>query len=142
MNKKELFHFIDKCDLAVLASVSSSSGPQATLMGIAVTAELEVVFDTLKTSRKYQNLTLNPRVAFVIGWENETTVQYEGQAEELHGPELQLYKEVYFRKWPDGRERENWPNICYFRVRPTWIRYSDFNKNTYRIIETPFLAAT
>jgi len=111
-------------------------------MGIAVTAELEVVFDTLKTSRKYQNLTLNPRVAFVIGWESETTVQYEGQAEELHGPELQHYKEVYFRKWPDGRERENWPNICYFRVRPTWIRYSDFNKDTYRIIETPFLAAT
>lgn len=142
MNKKELFHFMAKHDLAVLASVSPSSGPQAALMGIAVTAELEVVFDTLKTSRKYQNLTLNPRVALVIGWENETTVQYEGQAEELHGPELQLYKEVYFRKWPEGRERENWPNICYFRVRPTWIRYSDFNKNTYRIIETPFLAAT
>src|SRR5207245_6031674 len=108
-------------------------------MGIAVTAELEVVFDTLKTSRKYQNLTLNPRVAFVIGGESETTVQYEGQAEELHGPELQHYKEVYFRKWRDGRERENGPKTCYFRVRPTWIGVSEFNKGILRIIYSSVL---
>jgi pyridoxine/pyridoxamine 5'-phosphate oxidase len=137
MDKTQLFQFMAKHDLAVLASVSPSGSPQAALMGIAVTPELEIVFDTLTTSRKYQNLVLNPQIAFVIGWENETTVQYEGKAEELHAPELQLYKEVYFRKWPDGREREKWPSICYFRVRPTWIRYSDFNKPTYEIVEIP-----
>jgi general stress protein 26 len=138
MNKEELFRYIAKHDLAVLASVSQSNSPQAALMGIAVSAELEIVFDTLKTSRKYQNLILNPRIAFVIGWENEITMQYEGQAEELRGAELPSYKEIYFRKWPDGREREKWPDICYFRVTPTWIRYSDFNKPTYEIAETLF----
>ena len=138
MKKEELFDFIAKHDLAVLASVSPSQGPQAALMGIAVTEELEIVFDTLKTSRKYRNLILNPRIAFVIGWENEITVQYEGQAEELHEPTLPLYKEIYFQKWPDGREREKWPDICYFRVRPTWIRYSDFNKQTYGMVELAF----
>jgi general stress protein 26 len=138
MNKEDLFRYIAKHDLAVLASVSPSNHPQAALMGIAVNTQLEIVFDTLKTSRKYQNLILNPRIAFVIGWENEITVQYEGQAEELQGPALQLYKEIYFEKWPDGRERENWPDICYFRVRPAWIRCSDFNKPTYEIVETLF----
>ena len=135
MDRKELFHFIAAHDLAVLASVSPSDGPQAALMGIAVTPELQIVFDTLTTSRKYQNLLRNPRVAFVIGWENEVTVQYEGQAEKLRGPALELYKEVYFQKWPNGRERERWPDICYFKVTPTWIRYSDFNKPTYEIAE-------
>jgi general stress protein 26 len=142
MNKEELFRFMAKHDLAVLASVSPPNGPQAAVMGIAVAAELEIVFDTLKTSRKYHNLILNPRIAFVIGWENETTVQYEGQAEELQGQARQLYKEIYFRKWPNGRERENWPDICYFKVKPTWIRYSDFNKGTYRIVEKEFLLST
>jgi len=138
MTKDELFHFMAKHHLAVLASVSPSQDPQAALMGIAVTPELEIVFDTLKTSRKYQNLIGNKRIAFVIGWENEVTVQYEGQAEELQGAALPFYKEIYFRKWPDGPEREKWPNICYFRVTPTWIRYSDFNKPTYGMVEFAF----
>ena len=89
MNKEQLFRYIAEHDLAVLASLSPANDPQAALMGIAVSAELEIIFDTLTTSRKYQNIILNPRVAFVIGWENEITVQYEGKAEELREPALQ-----------------------------------------------------
>jgi general stress protein 26 len=77
-------------------------------------------------TRKCQNLRLNPNIAFVIGCDEEITLQYEGEAEEPKGIELERYKEVYFEKWPDGVERENWPDITYFRVRPKWIRYSDF----------------
>ena len=25
-----------------------------------------------------------------------------------------------------ARERERWPDIAYVRVRPRWVRYSDF----------------
>ncbi|TIX91065.1 MAG: hypothetical protein E5V24_14220, partial [Mesorhizobium sp.] len=28
--------------------------------------------------------------------------------------------------FPDGVERQSWPDISYFRVRPLWARFSDF----------------
>jgi hypothetical protein len=32
----------------------------------------------------------------------------------------------YFARFSDGPARLTWPGITYFRVRPTWIRFSDF----------------
>ena len=65
----------------------------------------------------------------VIRYTSEQTVQYEGQAEELNPPELEQYQKIYFMAWPDGRARMNWPETVYFVVRPTWIRYSDFDQD-------------
>jgi pyridoxine/pyridoxamine 5'-phosphate oxidase len=86
MTKEDHFRFIGRHKLGVLATISPSGEPQAAVVGIAVTADLELVFDTVKTSRKYQNLTANPAIAFVIGGDEEITVQYEGEAEELQAP--------------------------------------------------------
>ena len=33
--------------------------------------------------------------------------------------------ERYFARFPDGRDRERWPDIAYWSVTPTWIRYLD-----------------
>ena len=138
MTKQEIYNFIRRHKLGVLATVSSSQVPEAAVVGIAVTNDLELVFDTLGETRKCRNLRLNPRIAFVIGWDDEITLQYEGEAKEPRGSELERYKQVYFEKWPDGVERERWPGITYFRVRPTWMRYSDFNKNPPQVIEQTF----
>src|SRR4051812_19315325 len=117
--------------LAVQASASRQGGAQAALAGVAVTDAFELVFDTLESTRKVSNLRENARVAFVLGGWNagdERTVQYEGLADEPRGDELARLKSVYFAAWPDGVERETWPALVYVRVRPTWIRYSDFNE--------------
>ena len=37
--------------------------------------------------------------------------------------------------YPDGRARAGWPGLTYVRVRPTWIRYSDFNTNPPLVVE-------
>jgi pyridoxine/pyridoxamine 5'-phosphate oxidase len=114
--------------LGVISTVSNESKPGSALIGIAVSEDLEIVFDTVKTSRKYQNLLQNPAVALVIGWDNETTLQYEGIAIELTANEAMPYKEIYFEVYPDGRERaQTWPDIVHFKITPKWIRYSDFN---------------
>src|ERR1019366_6768446 len=34
-----------------------------------------------------------------------------------------------FARFPDGPTRQTWPGLVYWRVRPTWIRYSNFNVN-------------
>jgi len=124
--------------LAVQSSHAAETGPQAAVVGIAVTDALEIVFDTLATTRKARNLRASPRAAFVLGgWTagDERTVQFEGVADEPSGAELEQLKQSYFAAWPDGPTRASWPGITYFRVRPTWIRFSDFNSAPPQIIE-------
>jgi pyridoxine/pyridoxamine 5'-phosphate oxidase len=112
----------------VVSSIGPDSTPQSALVGIATSPELEIVFDTVKSSRKYSNLIARPACSFVVGWAGEQTVQFEGIAEELQGPELRRCQEIYFGAWPDGPARMAWPGITYFVVRPRWIRYSDFDQ--------------
>jgi len=129
MTKEFIFNFIKQHFLAIISTVTVNGNPEAALVGVAISRDLEIVFDTVKTSRKYKNLLQNPAVAVVIGWDNETTVQYEGIAIELSGDEADHYKEIYFEVYPDGRERaKSWPDIVHFKITPTWIRYSNFNE--------------
>lgn len=136
MTTDDLYSFLTAQRYGVLGTISPENLPQAALVGIATTPSLELIFDTLKTTRKYRNLMANPKVSFVVGWENEITLQYEGEAEEPQGQALEQCKKIYFAKWPDGPEREKWPHITYINVRPTWIRYSDYN--THSIQEFTF----
>jgi general stress protein 26 len=138
MTNEGLYRFIAKHKLGVLATISPSSDPQAAMVGIAVTSELELVFDTVKTSRKYQNLTANPSIAFVIGGDEEITVQYEGDATEIQAATHQKYFDTYFEKWPECRDHLKWSGIVHFKVRPKWIRYSDFNRDSFEISELKF----
>ena len=140
MTEPDLYEFLAQCRLGVLGTICRTETPQSALVGIAVTQQLELIFDTLKTSRKYPNLIARPACSFVIGgWgEGEQTVQYEGEAEELRSPELERYQETYFKAWPDGPARMSWPGIVYFVVRPAWIRYSDFDQNLPLIREFTF----
>lgn len=138
MTREELLTFLQSKRFVVLASASEGGQPEAAAMGVAVNQEFELVFDTIGTSRKVANLRKNPRIAFVIGWDEGKTAQYEGIAEELSGEDLQKYKPLYFEAFPDGPEREQWPNITYFVVRPSWIRYSDFSVRPPEITEFNF----
>jgi pyridoxine/pyridoxamine 5'-phosphate oxidase len=126
MTRAELLQFLRKHRYAVEACTAADGAPQAAVIGIAVTDELELVFDTLGTTRKALNLRRDARIALVVGWDEEQTVQLEGSADEPVGSELSRLKRAYFERFPDGPERERWPGITYFRVRLRWARYSDF----------------
>jgi len=124
--------------LAVQTSVSATGAPQAAIVGFAVTDQFEIVFDTLETTRKAQNLRKNSRIALVIGgWVSgdERTVQYEGEADEPSGAELERLRRVYYSVYPDGPSRAKWPGLIYVRAKPSWIRYSDYNHDPPEIVE-------
>jgi uncharacterized protein YhbP (UPF0306 family) len=138
MTIAELLDFLRTQRFAVQASTGPGGAVQAALIGIAVTDSLEIVFDTLETTRKAQNLRRAPTIALVVGgWivGDERTVQYEGFADEPTGEELDRIKQVYLDAWPDGRSRQSWPGLVYVRVRPTWVRFSDFNRNPPYVVE-------
>jgi len=138
VNARQLLEFMREHRVAVEASVSVGGHAQAAVVGIAVTDRFEVVFDTLESTRKAGNLRSNPRLALVIGGMNlgdERTVQFEGIADEPSGVELERIKQAYYKAYPDGPSRLHWPGLIYVRVRPTWIRYSDYNKTPPQILE-------
>jgi hypothetical protein len=121
--------------------VSPSVTPQAAVVGFIVTDNFEFFFDTVESTRKVANLRQNAAIAFVIGGlgsGDERTVQYEGVADEPRGLELEQLKERYFVRFPDGRERQSWPGILYLRVRPRWVRFSNFSTTPPDIVEFTF----
>ena len=134
MDRIALYSFMARHRYGVVSSIAATGVPQSALVGIATSPNLEIVFDTLQSTRKYANLIARPSCSFVIGWEGEQTVQLEGLAAQPQGPELKRYQEIYFTKWPDGPARMAWPGMTYFVVRPRWIRYSDYDQ-TPPIIE-------
>ena len=71
------------------------------------------------------------------GWApgEEQTIQYEGVADEPIGAELERVRELYFGVYPDGRERLAWAGLIHVRVRPIWLRYSDFAQSPETIVE-------
>jgi pyridoxine/pyridoxamine 5'-phosphate oxidase len=134
MDKAAIHSFMAQHRYGVVSSIGPTGTPQSALVGIATTPELEIVFDTVKTSRKYPNLIERPSCSFVVGWAGEQTVQLEGIAEEPKGRDLEHYQRFYFAAWPDGPARMSWPGIAYFVVHPRWVRYSDFDQ-TPRFVE-------
>ena len=138
MTREGLLEFMRSERYAVQTSVSPNGIPQAAVVGIAVTDRFEIVFDTLASSRKAPNLRANPAIALVIGGTrdgDERTVQYEGTADEPSGGELEGLLAVYYARFPDGPERRSWPGLIYVRVKPSWIRYSNFSVQPPAIIE-------
>ena len=138
MTRAELLQFMRAHVYAVQASVAASGPPQAAVVGIVVTDDFEIFFDTLDDSRKAVNLRRSPGIAFVIGGTDarvERTVQYQGIVDEPRGDELQRLQALYFDRFPDGRERQRLPGCLYLRARPVWIRYSNFNPAPPEIVE-------
>jgi pyridoxine/pyridoxamine 5'-phosphate oxidase len=136
MTRAELISFLRAQKWAVVSSVGPDGRPQAAVVGVAVTDELELVFDTLGSTHKAANLVRDPRIAVVIGWDDEQTVQIEGIADQPIGADLERLQQIYFARFSDGPSRLAWPGITYFRVRPTWLRYSDFRGASPVIVET------
>jgi hypothetical protein len=141
ITKTDVLKFMRTHSLAVQSSVSPLGGPQAAVIGFVVSDDFHIFFDTVDATRKAKNLRRYPLISFVIGGlikGDERTVQYDGIADEPTGKELDSLKELYFSRFPDGRERQNWKGLIYIRAKPIWIRYSDFNQDPPEILEFAF----
>ena len=77
--------------------------PQSALVGIAISPDLEIIFDTVKSSRKYPNL-MHGLIA-LLSWDGlgKQTVQFEGLASEANGPDLKRFQEIYFTSGRRGK---------------------------------------
>lgn len=142
LSKTEAFDFLRRQNLGVISTISEQGRPEAALINYGVTKDLELIFETLQTSRKYRNIFGNPAVAMVIGFGKEClTCQYEGIAcwpSEAALPEL---LDVYFAARPEGLLHRGWPGLAYIQVRPTWIRLSNYDLLDWKVREIALSSA-
>jgi pyridoxine/pyridoxamine 5'-phosphate oxidase len=135
VTRDQVVTFLRKHKVAVVATVAPDGQPQAAVVGIATSDELEIIFDTVEASRKFQNLLFEPRIAVVVGWDAFVTVQIDGDADFPMSEELERIRACYFVAYPDGRARLSWSGLTHVRVRPRWLRYSDFTHDPPVIVE-------
>jgi uncharacterized protein YciI len=129
-----LVAFLRGAHHGVVSSVAEDGRPQSATVGVAVTDALELVFDTLGATRKAANLRRDPRASIVLT-RGAATAQIEGDADEPTGADLERLRSTYFDAFPDGRERAAWPGLTYFRIRPTWLRTTDFSRDPPAVVE-------
>lgn len=136
MDKLELVrNFLETQVRMVIATSSKENKPEAALVRFAYADDLSLVFGTSTITRKYINIQDNPTVAIVFGNREKITVQYEGTVSSLVGEELNKYKEIYFKKSPSSKKYENQENQIYLKVKPFWIRYTDYTGYPNEIFE-------
>jgi hypothetical protein len=121
------YDFLRRQTQGVIATVGGDTRPEAALVDIAVTPALEIIFETTDQTRKFVNLRDRPAISFVAGWGGDETLQYDGVVEQLSGRALEEALALYLSVFPQKASHPNWPGNYYFRTRPTWVRYSNYD---------------
>ncbi len=139
-SKQRILDFMGKHKLTVISTVDiENNKPEAACIAFAEKENLDIIFGTSSTSRKYQNLQRNQNVSFVIGWSDELgTIQYEGVATELSGEEAMEHGKVMADKNENARVFLTKKSQRYFLVKPTWIRLVDKIKQPEEKLEFDF----
>jgi hypothetical protein len=134
IDKQQILEFAKRHGVCVLSTAINNKSESA-LVDFGITEEFEIVFNTYKSSRKYKNLMRNPNVSIVIGFgELLQTLQYEGIAYELEGSDegriMSIFRDNlgFFRRWKIK-------DMIYFKVKPNWIRFSDFTEYPPKTME-------
>lgn len=128
--RARMLDFLRRHDVAALATVHADRAvPECAIVGIAPTEQLELVFGTAMMNRKYRNLLANPHVALMIGWSSATgSMQYERVAKEVPRTSRDQYLPYLIASNPDHARFAAMPDQRFFLVRPTWIRFFDFDR--------------
>ena len=127
MTLDEVFDIAKSKRYLVVSTVNEAGAAEAALMGFALTQAKRSCSTLCRRAAKPSIWGAIPAAALVIGWDDNISLQIEGAARRPVSDDLVSAKEAYLSQWPDGRARENWPNIAYIVVRPKWIRYSNYS---------------
>lgn len=136
--KKQALDFMRCHRYGIISTVTPTGKPEAAAIEYGTTDDLEVVFDTFTTYRKYTNILANPYIAFVV-FSESATIQYEGKAREIsEGSELHDLKSVFFSQVPEAQRFDGLRNTRFFKVKPSWVRYRDYSQDAEPLFEMRF----
>lgn len=135
ITKEDVLKFLKENNLCVMATADKNGKPIAATMAYAVDDEMIFYLETSNKTRKYKNLLANPRAAIVVGVANELpTVQIDGDITVFEGEDAVTARNFIVEQHPELKEYflgpDKNPEEIYFKVKPTWVCYSDFTKES------------
>lgn len=138
---EKIFEFLQGCPMASISTLSGNK-PESAVIAFTQTKEFEIVFETFFDTRKYTNLQKYKNVALATGFSptHHITFQYEGVAKPMSSPEeINECKTLFASKdTPCGPEFLNHPKVTFWKITPTWLRYSDYTGSVPVIVEKCF----
>jgi general stress protein 26 len=140
---RTILDFLRTQPMATISTIPPGSlQPESALIAFTQTDELEIIFETFAHTRKWDNLQQNPHISLVIGWDTKRylTVQYEGVATLAADDEqAESYIQAFLTKdTPCTEKFLRDKRVRLFKIRPTWIRYSDYTRETPSIVERAY----
>lgn len=123
--RKDLRELFTAQPLAVL-STQNEGQPYASLVAFATSEDLKALFfATTRATRKYANLSSDPRVAMLVdSRSNEVSdfrwamaVTATGRAEEVEGQEKEKVLRIYLAKHPHLDDFVSSPSCALFKIR-------------------------
>lgn len=122
---------------AVLATQDGRQ-PYGNLVAFTATRDLKyLLFATFRATRKYSNISRNPRVAMVIDdrlnrqtdFRKATAVTAVGMVREIEGSEIGRYRKLYLSKHPYLKEFLLSPNCALLKMEvETYYMVSQFQE--------------
>ena len=119
---EERYHkLVEACSHFTLATASAAGDPEAAIMAFAAGLDFRLYFYTLDDSRKYANLSRNPRAAVTL-YSPPEYAQLDGEVRELAGEAAEAAQRAILEHVPgDRRGYHEDPRCRYFLFRPTRI---------------------
>lgn len=130
----DVMTFLRSKSVAVISTVSPEGKPQAATIYFTVNQSFQFYFLTKTFARKYKNISLNPRVALVVGTESEpVTVQVEGAAAKISdqgefNAQFENMTKIFSKMEyvaPMFQLSEGQNELVIFKITPDWIRFLD-----------------
>ena len=138
--QKQIRDLFASQNLAVLATHNNEQ-PYASLVAFAATDDLKYLyFVTPKTTRKFANLTINPRIALLVNSSTNRAVDFHqaisvtavGSADEISGADREHFLSLYLAKHPYLEEFAKSPTCAIVRVT---VRSYYLVKNFQKVLE-------
>ena len=127
--RKEVYDFLQDISRqhGVLGYLDADGNPDSAFIGFSATPELDILFGTSDTSRKFSRILQNNLVSFnVTDRDKRYTVQLKGIVKEIPKSELEPYEEDHYAKLGEySRKFKDMPDKHFFLITPTWLRFSD-----------------
>ena len=120
-----LIDFVRSVGAGVLASNSGTGYPESAYVHVAATEDGRIVFGTNVKSRKFSNITSDPRVSMVVMRDGTLEVQLEGEARVLEGPQAAPAVQVLTAQHPDATETNNPENLRVLEIVVRWATRTD-----------------
>ncbi len=136
MEKQKILNFLKRNGLCVISTSTKGGKPESAVMAFTIKDDFICLFNTEPETRKYKNLEQNKQVSVVVGgFKEDPSVQIDGVAEILEGEEAAAAKKYILAVHPEWASYFNSPTGKFIKVKPSWLRYSDFSKEPIETVE-------